>query len=342
MDFDGNGGADGCLDLHDEENKGLHECLYLGDFGVSILDAYQEHCSQVSLADFLVIAGETAMHLARHHVLEADASAPPVDFRSKFRFGRTTAQTCTWSVGRLPDAERSCTAVQETFVQRMGLSWPQSAALMGVHTLGRAEVSNSGYHGFWSDSRNSRMFNNDYYTSILNKGWRPEQVAGNPARNQWYRADVGASDESLGKEMMLNTDLCLAYTMGGGHDAPNNTELNAAHTTCCAWRFANDRHRVPDERPIDWPDENYIGLADDQEFCGLKWKDTSPRFGWQWRQCCQNEGPFDHCGSTRKQQGPAAAAVKAFALSEEDWLRTFMEAWKIATENGVTSLYELS
>ena len=27
---------------------------------------------------------------------------------------------------------------------------------MGVHTLGRAKVENSGYHGWWSDPENSR------------------------------------------------------------------------------------------------------------------------------------------------------------------------------------------
>lgn len=30
--------------------------------------------------------------------------------------------------------------VEETFVQRMGLDWTQAAALMGVHTLGRAQA----------------------------------------------------------------------------------------------------------------------------------------------------------------------------------------------------------
>merc|ERR1719330_839569 len=76
MDFKGStGGSDGCLDLHDPDNAGLHECLYEGEFGVSILQAYQEHCTKVSLADSLVIAGESVMQLARQPVLQADSSA---------------------------------------------------------------------------------------------------------------------------------------------------------------------------------------------------------------------------------------------------------------------------
>ena len=130
--------------------------------------------------------------------------------RSQFKFGRTTATTCDFAHGRLPNPENSCSAVKETFVDSMGLTWAQAAALMGVHTLGRAQVSNSGYNGWWSSALMSRKFNNDYFVSILAKGWSPEaSVAGNPAKNQWKRADSGADEAALGKEMMLNTDLCF-------------------------------------------------------------------------------------------------------------------------------------
>jgi len=84
---------------------------------------------------------------------------------------------------------------------------------MGVHTIGRAEIKHSGYNGFWSDAKNSRLFNNNYYFSILNKGWMPEAVDGNVKKNQWFRSDLGRNDAELGKEMMLNSDLCLAFSM---------------------------------------------------------------------------------------------------------------------------------
>jgi len=57
---------------------------------------------------------------------------------------------------------------------------------MAVHTLGRAQIKNSGYNGRWGDAANSRLFNNHYYHSLLTKGWAPQRaVGGNPHKNQW-------------------------------------------------------------------------------------------------------------------------------------------------------------
>ena len=48
---------------------------------------------------------------ARHEV--ANPAAPRLDLRSSFRFGRTTALTCDFAAGRLPNPENGCNAVQE-------------------------------------------------------------------------------------------------------------------------------------------------------------------------------------------------------------------------------------
>ena len=59
-----------------------------------------------------------------------------------------------------------------------------TAAISGAHTLGSAKPHNSGYDGFWSDAKNSGIFNNDYYKSMLIKGWAPTlAVGGNPDKN---------------------------------------------------------------------------------------------------------------------------------------------------------------
>lgn len=51
------GGSDGCVDFTDPDNKGLVECL-----SNALAPAYyEEHCDKVSLADFIVIAGEAVM-----------------------------------------------------------------------------------------------------------------------------------------------------------------------------------------------------------------------------------------------------------------------------------------
>lgn len=332
MDFKGDtGGSDGCLDLQDPDNAGLAECLYEGEFGVSILQAYQEHCTKVSLADFIVIAGESAMHLSRQHVLQADAAAASIDFKSGFRYGRTTAATCSWARGRLPDPERGCAANEETMVDAMGLSWRETAALMGVHTLGRAEIRHSGYNGFWSDAGNSKKFNNDYYLSLLNKGWEPERVDNNPGKHQWLRADEGTDEATLGKEMMLNTDICLAFYDGrfGGMDAG---QAISTGRPCCAWRFSTDEWFNP-------PGNNYIVRG--QEFCGnFDYNTEIWGFGDQKAMCC-GAGAMLDCGDSFELGGVAFEDVRDFALSEKDWLDAFLVAWRKSTDNGASNLKRL-
>ena len=65
-----------------------------------------------------------------------------------------------------------------------------TAAVSGSHTLGSAKIENSGYLGFWSSSERQGQFTNDYYVSLLLKGWGTElAVDGNVAKNQWQNID---------------------------------------------------------------------------------------------------------------------------------------------------------
>eukprot|EP00440_Ansanella_granifera_P040180 gb/GFBE01043581.1/.p1 GENE.gb/GFBE01043581.1/~~gb/GFBE01043581.1/.p1 ORF type:complete len:502 (+),score=103.83 gb/GFBE01043581.1/:1-1506(+) len=294
----------------DIDNAGLDACLRTGEQGRSLLQPYQQFCSSISLADFLVIAAEAVMTSTRERERAARPGASAVDFRSQFRFGRTTAQSCDFAQGRLPNPENGCSAVEQTFLQRMGLDWNEAAALMGVHTLGRAQVANSGYHGWWSDPENSRRFNNDYYVSLLAKGWVPERaVSGNSQKNQWERSDIGRDQSFDGHEMMLNTDICLAYS-------ENGNPVSATQHNCCAWLSSN---------VITGAVQNNGG-----EFCGGQGGGGAGR---ERGQCCGDAGAND-CGSRNNPSGPAAQAVLSFASNEAAWLQTFLRAWRIATENG--------
>jgi len=85
------------------------------------------------------------------------------------------------------------------------------AALMGAHTLGSAKRENSGYEGSWSSKGSEGVFDNDFYRQLLTRGWGPDlAVGGNPERNQWKLIDA-AGVSSAHPQMMLNSDLCLAY-----------------------------------------------------------------------------------------------------------------------------------
>jgi len=209
MDFNTqtyDGGSNGCIDFSDVDNRGLFPCLAGdGEFsqGLTIGAAYADFCSEVSLADFIVITAEVLMMRTRDDWAGvANMPTRTFDLSEGFKFGRRTAETC--SPKPLPNPERSCVAVEENFVQELGLTWPEAVAMMGVHTLGRTSVHNSGYDGWWNEGPEGRSFNNSYYVSLVAKGWMPKNMG--PGKNQWVRSD-GGSD----MEMMLDTDLCLLY-----------------------------------------------------------------------------------------------------------------------------------
>jgi catalase (peroxidase I) len=114
----------------------------------------------------------------------------------------------------MPDPAKSCDGLDSIFIAHIYKgdpdAWALTAAISGAHTLGGASVENSGFSGTWSDAINQGKFNNDYYKSILHKAWAPElNLGGNPNKNQWKRVDLGTSASH--KEMMLDTDMCLAY-----------------------------------------------------------------------------------------------------------------------------------
>lgn len=324
MDFaNGQGGSDACTDMEDPENAGLPECLASGEHGKSLQEVYNQYCLDVSLADFLVIAAEAVIASTRARYEDASPGAPHLDLRAAFKFGRQTASSCDFAVGRLPNPERGCDAVDETFVQRMGLDWTQAAALMGVHTLGRAKVANSGYHGWWSDPENSRRFNNNYYISLVAKGWTVERaISGNVNKNQWERSDTGRDTSVDGHEMMLNTDMCLAFSEMEGPRGPGGTPVLAHEHQCCGW-VTSDR--------ISAAISSNGGV-----YCGGR---AGGRLGDERDRCCGNEN--NDCGDPRNPNGPAAAAVLSFANDESAWVTSFAAAWKIATENGHGALRSL-
>jgi hypothetical protein len=240
-----NGGADGCIDFQDPDNAGLAACLQLlqpaydAAFPCGLLT-----CQKVSLADFLVVAAEAIMEITR-------ATPAPIGFKNNFKFGRTTSQTCTWANGRLPNPENGCLdsplphlgeSVKTSFVDSLELSWPQAATLMGTHTLGRAASANSGYNGWWSDPSNQGVFNNDYYKSLIGKGWAKATThvgpGGTVAKTQWNW--IGKDSQTFGEGtdetpvMMLTSDMCLWNDMGNAQSGAMSPSMP---DDCCLWNF---------------------------------------------------------------------------------------------------------
>ena len=140
----------------------------------------------------------------------------------------------------MPNPVLGCSGLESIFSQYIykcqSNAWELTAAISGAHTLGQATVANSGFNGFWSSAAQQSQFNNDYFKAIVLKGWAPElAVNGVSGKNQWKRIDHGSSQSH--KEMMLDTDMCLAYRRSENNNGVNEFLL-AAQSQCCAWSNA--------------------------------------------------------------------------------------------------------
>lgn len=340
------GGADACTDMNEPDNAGLSACLANGEHGHSLKELYTNFCTQMSLADFEVIAAQAVMSLL------ATEGAPKetlsAGLKANFGFGRTTAtgeacQNSTHAEGSLilPNPALGCSEVDRVFVNNMGLTWEEATALMGVHSLGRASTSNSGYDGYWMSPEDAKKFNNQYYTALIAVSWCPEyNVGGNPNKHQWKRCDAG-SDSFAWKEMMLNTDMCLAYADASGGSliaSPEKPDSN-----CCAWVHSN----IAEYNMTD------VIANNGNSFCNKACTDygngqcgvPGKNMGEEFRQCCALEdaradcmtpglGKAKHWTEDAKHSAPAVEYVRQFAADRLSWINVFLEAWKKSTENG--------
>jgi len=217
-------------------------------------------------------------------------------------------------------------------------------------------VDNSGFDGFWDTLAHSSTFNNHYYVNLLATSWCPEQVAAT-GRWQWRRCEQVEADQvdDVKNQMMLNTDMCLAFTAPNGVDV-----LSAQDTPCCRWV-----HTGLEEYPMG----DVIRNNDNLEFCakpctknaepGTNARCFSPRE--ETRMCCAGDPKFEQgvagaldCGTpglgrdpSHDRQGSGTLtesnkAVLDFASDPKTWMEAFLEAWFIATENGATALFPLS
>ena len=219
------GGSDGCINFEDDDNKGLKTCLIKSN----IPRIYHEVCDKMSLADFLVVSAEAMMARtgkAFNKKKPFGEGSLESNFMKNFFFGRKTAQTCN-ETGLMPNPEKGCNDINDIFNKHIFWrrngergkyghkywnqgSWKDSTTLMGVHTIGRAHLENSGYTGPWTSSPG--VFDNGYYREQLTNGWGP--VANSPKKHQWNLTNA-KGPRNL---MMLNTDVCLAWNLNKPHE----------------------------------------------------------------------------------------------------------------------------
>mmetsp|Transcript_30541 Transcript_30541/g.66940 ORF Transcript_30541/g.66940 Transcript_30541/m.66940 type:complete len:485 (+) Transcript_30541:225-1679(+) len=196
---DSTGGLNGCVDLAFSANAGLH-------LAITFLEEVQENMDfDVTMADLSVLAAMAAVEAAGGPVIpfkygrgDADCFDAPDDFF----FPNPESNAARNSSGEL----------DESMVERLGLSRRQVTALLGAHTLGRLEARFSGYEGGWVRADQRALFDNAFYTGMINLPWvkttkRVGSEAMDTARTltEW-RIPLRTSDS-----MMLNTDGILGF-----------------------------------------------------------------------------------------------------------------------------------
>jgi len=284
---------------------------------VSLEGMYQDFCHDVSVADFFVIVAESLMEAAAP---QGTARAMwRQSFENNFKFGRTTALECTPEP--LPNPANGCDATEDVFMNRMGLDATKATALMGVHTLGRALPENSGFDGFWVSQMHARTFSPQYFTNIIAVGWRNAQVAAS-GKFQWVRADVGPPNPLAG-EMMLNTDMCLAFQTG---DTPPWTRAeDSNHTNCCLWMETNNRDMADVECGCQGQD---LSRGCTHTNCCIR-SMSACRGNNPFRRFVRNDG-WRHSSATLS----AVAKYAKKTTGTEAWHADFIPAWEQSTSQG--------
>jgi len=178
------GGCDGCLNVNNPDNAGLEnlvadlEAIYqaegfnetisradmwalLGIWSVQeTIDRNNEECSTF---------GPNGTEAAPNSNYFYENCEIVPDLTTTFRWGRQDCATAphTDVDVHLPAATLGYDGLMTFFSDEFGFTPRQVTALMGAHTLGSADIFNSGFQGSWINNEQN-FFNNHYYTHMVN------------------------------------------------------------------------------------------------------------------------------------------------------------------------------
>jgi len=198
----GDSGCDGCIDMSHPDNAGLDLSVdYLEDKAPAWLE------SGLSKADLYALAAMVAANMALGNAgWESDLS--------NFEIGRTDCDATEVTNEVFPDSHVSPFAF---FEDNFGFTARETTVIMGAHTLGRAQLGNSGFQNFWT--QNALDLGNDYYVALERPPWRQRMVPGG-SNFQWDQAPPpGRQGAPL---MALNADMFLIRNVMPNEDGREN------------------------------------------------------------------------------------------------------------------------
>jgi len=249
------GKSDGCVDLSAPDNAGLSTLIDL------LAPVVNRHSLIMSRADIWNLAANTAITNSLPN-RGGTLNIP-------LRYGRIDVADATSACSesdnnKLPNAELSHQHTTAVFVERMGFTQLEITALMGAHTLGRADADASGYDGAWVVS--SSTFDNTYYSDIIRRPW----VRDANENGQHFWRDPNADT------IMLNTDMALAFDIGddatvnlnncrtgrGGGGQRGNNCPNTAENAETVATFANNQQTWFNEFAKAWVKLQELGYPE--------------------------------------------------------------------------------
>jgi len=219
----GDSGCDGCIDMSHPDNAGLELSVdYLEEKVPAWVDA------KLSKADLYALAAMVAANMALGNAgWQTDLS--------NFEIGRTDCDASVVTTDEFPNAHESPFVF---FADSFGFSDRETTVIMGAHTLGRAQVGNSGFQNFWVP--NALNLGNEFYVALERPPWRQIPV-GN--RFQWDQPPPPRSQAA--PLMALNSDMFLIREIMPNGEGRENTclgdfqQCGAANTRPIVQAFAS-------------------------------------------------------------------------------------------------------
>merc|ERR1712038_26988 len=231
------GGCDGCLNVNDPDNAGLEDL-------VTALEAvYQSEGlnDTISRADMWALLGiwavQQTIDKSNDECLDCD-TVP--DLAVEFQWGRQDCDSAPHSDSHLnyPSGLLNYDDLMDFLDKEFGYTEREVTALMGAHTLGAADIFNSGFNGVWV-SDEAQLFNNKYYSHMTDStvNWRLAQrncislnvetelcEDGQTTGWQWFAAGVGFNfnaDMALVKYFDTDSEGMPSCDFAGCPDSPS-------------------------------------------------------------------------------------------------------------------------
>ena len=211
----GKGRCDGCINLHNEDNKGLE--VYIP----TLEKIYQGYKRRITRADLFAFAGVVAANYA-------SSNSTDVFNHKRFRVGRDDCSRDGQETDRKENFPgpnmQNVNEVWAFFKKAFGLTLKETVALMGAHSLGKLRSKNSGFEGPWIadvvQKGGANILDSRYYLEIVAVPWFMKKMKQCPKRHQWQRngPSMGWGNTANGinpqpDNVLISSDAALAVNL---------------------------------------------------------------------------------------------------------------------------------